>query len=109
MEIVNSDPTDPIKQHWDFLNKLELRSEEGLRELEEFLKLIEEKISCEQQKVFILTQLADFPLVHLHDTPFQEIVESIKRKSNNEAAQYKELIVNFEKDIKEELQNEINS
>lgn len=56
MEIqrVNDDPSNPIRLHWESLHKLYARSEEGERELREFLSLIEDKLECELQKVKIL-------------------------------------------------------
>jgi hypothetical protein len=41
-------------------------------------------------------------------TPFQEIVEAIKWKCSNEISQFSELIINYEKDIKDELLKEIH-
>ena len=88
-----------LDAHLRYVLECEAISSKGRDEMDEFLKLLTKKIQTEKSKTSQLSNLYNFPITHLADSPFATVIDSMKRKSKNEADQYQTFVENLVNDV----------
>lgn len=78
-------------------------TKKGSDELEELSDLVKEMMEAEYARAETMDKLSQFDLFHLKESPFEEAVQGILRKADNEASIVYEFVENLKNDVYDPL------